>query len=203
MKQESGVRSQESGMSGQGEGTGAVAKPRVATIWLEGCSGCHMSFLDLDERLVALADKMDLVFSPLMDVKEFPQDVDVALVEGAINTEEDLAKIRKIRARTKILVSFGDCAVTANVPSMRNEFPLKDVLERSYIENVTLNPGLPSTGEEGVPALLPHARPVHEYVPVDFFIPGCPPPPDAIFATVADLLAGKTPDPGALTRFGR
>ncbi len=203
MKQESGVMSQGAATSGQGEGTVSAAKPRVATIWLEGCSGCHMSFLDMDERLVALADKMDLVFSPIMDIKEFPQDVDVTLVEGAINTEEDLAKIRKIRARTKILVSFGDCAVTANVPSMRNEFTLKDVLARAYIENVTLNPGLPITGEEGVPALLPHARPVHEYVPVDIFIPGCPPPPDAIFATVSDLLAGKTPDPGALTRFGR
>lgn len=178
-------------------------KPRVATIWLEGCSGCHMSFLDMDERLVELADKMDVVYSPLMDIKEFPQDVDVTLVEGAINTVEDLEKLRKIRARTKLLVSFGDCAVTANVPSMRNEFKLKDVLQRAYVENATLNPGPPSFTEEGVPGLLPRARPVHEYVPVDLFLPGCPPPADAIYYVLRELLAGRMPDPGALTRFGK
>ena len=116
-------------------------KPRVATIWLEGCSGCHMSFLDMDERLIELAGKMDLVFSPIADIKEYPENVDVALVEGAINTEEDLAKLRKVRSRTKILVSFGDCAVTANVPSMRNEFKLKDVLERAYVEHADVESG--------------------------------------------------------------
>ncbi len=178
-------------------------KPRVATIWLEGCSGCHMSFLDIDERLIELAGKMDLVFSPLIDIKEFPENVDVTLVEGAINTVEDLAKLRKIRARTKILVSFGDCAVTGNVPSMRNEFSLKEVLERAYVEHATLNQGLPTFGEEGVPALLLRARPVHEFVPVELFVPGCPPPPDAIYHVVSELLAGRMPDPGALTRFGR
>ncbi len=178
-------------------------KPRVATIWLEGCSGCHMSFLDMDERLVQLAEQMDLVFSPIMDIKEFPKNVDVTLVEGAINTDEDLEKLHKVRSRTKILVSFGDCAVTGNVPSMRNEFSRKDVLERAYVEHATLNPGMPSFGEDGVPRLLPRARPVHEFVPVELFVPGCPPPPDAIFFVVSELLAGRMPDPGPLTRFGR
>jgi NAD-reducing hydrogenase small subunit len=178
-------------------------KPRVATIWLEGCSGCHMSFLDMDERLVQLAEQMDLVFSPIMDIKEFPENVDVTLVEGAINTDEDLEKLRKVRSRTKILVSFGDCAVTGNVPSMRNEFSRKEVLERAYVEHATLNPGMPNFGEDGVPRLLPRARPVHEFVPVELFVPGCPPPPDAIFFVVSELLAGRMPDPGGLTWFGR
>jgi NAD-reducing hydrogenase small subunit len=178
-------------------------KPRVATIWLEGCSGCHMSFLDMDERLIELADKMDLVFSPIVDIKEFPENVDVCLVEGAINTEEDLVKLRKVRSCTKILVSFGDCAVTANVPSMRNEFKLKDVLNRAYVEHADVNPGLPVFGHETVPALLNRARPIHEFVPVEYFVPGCPPPPDAIFYVVNELLAGRTPDPGLWTRFGR
>jgi NAD-reducing hydrogenase small subunit len=178
-------------------------KPRVATIWLEGCSGCHMSFLDMDERLVELADRMDLVFSPIADIKEFPEDVDVTLVEGAVNTEEDLEKIRKVRSRTKILISFGDCAVTGNVPSMRNEFTVKEVLERAYVENATINQGQPTFGEAGVPGLLPRARPIHEYVPVDLFVPGCPPPPDAIYHVISELLAGNMPDPGMLTRFGR
>ncbi|MEJ5197505.1 MAG: NADP oxidoreductase [Anaerolineae bacterium] len=178
-------------------------KPRVATIWLEGCSGCHMSLLDMDERLVELADKMEVVYSPLMDIKEFPENVDVTLVEGAVNTAEDLEKVRKIRAHTRLLVSFGDCAVTANVPSMRNEFALRDVLHRAYVEHATLNGGTPTFGEEGVPPLLPRARPVHEFVPVDLFVPGCPPPADAIYYVISELLAGNMPDPGALTRFGR
>jgi NAD-reducing hydrogenase small subunit len=162
-----------------------------------------MSFLDIDERLIALAEKMDLVFSPIMDIKEFPENVDVTLVEGAINTEEDLEKIHKIRARTKLLVSFGDCAVTGNVPSMRNQFSREEILQRAYVEHATHNAGMPIFGEHGVPALLPRARPIHEFVPVDIFVPGCPPPPDAIFFVVSELLAGNIPDPGALTRFGR
>lgn len=178
-------------------------KPRVATIWLEGCSGCHMSFLDMDERLVELAARMDLVYSPLMDIKTFPENVDVTLIEGAINTREDLEKLREIRGRTRLLISFGDCAVTGNVPSMRNEIPLEEVLHRAYVENATVNPGMPDFGEAGVPPLLPRARPLHEFVSVDLFIPGCPPPADAIHHVVSELLAGKMPDPGVLTRFGR
>ncbi len=88
----------------------------LATVWLDGCSGCHMSFLDMDERLLALADRVELVYSPLVDYKEFPEGVDVTLVEGPVANEEDLEKIQRIRARTHILVSLGDCAVTSNVP---------------------------------------------------------------------------------------
>jgi NAD-reducing hydrogenase small subunit len=108
-----------------------------------------------------------------------------------------------VRANTKILVSFGDCAVTANVPSMRNEFKLKDVMNRAYVEHADLNPSWPITGHETVPALLPRARPVHEFVPVEYFLPGCPPPPDAIYYVVSELLAGRTPDPSTVSRFGR
>jgi NAD-reducing hydrogenase small subunit len=99
-----------------------MSKKRIATVWLDGCSGCHMSFLDMDERLVELFQQADLVYSPLVDLKEFPEEVDITLVEGAVSSEEDLHKIRMVRERTKILVAFGDCAVTGNVPSMRNPF---------------------------------------------------------------------------------
>ena len=105
-----------------------MSKARVATLWLDGCSGCHMSLLDMDERLLDLAGKIDVVFSPLVDQKEFPENVDVALVEGAVSSDEDLEKIRKVRARSRLLVSLGDCAVTANIPSMRNPFKVQDVL---------------------------------------------------------------------------
>ena len=129
-----------------------MSKARVATLWLDGCSGCHMSLLDMDERLLELAGKIEVVFSPLVDQKEFPENVDVALVEGAVSSDEDLEKILKVRARSRLLVSLGDCAVTANIPSMRNPFKVKDVLDRAYVENATLNPGAPV---DAVPTLLP------------------------------------------------
>jgi NAD-reducing hydrogenase small subunit len=171
----------------------------MATVWLDGCSGCHMSFLDIDERLLTLAESADLVYSPLVDAKVFPDDVDVTLVEGAVSSEEDLHKIRMVREKTKTLVSLGDCAVTANVPSMRNPFSTQAVYGRAYLENVTLDPGIP---DQVVPRLLPQARPVHEFVPVDVFVPGCPPSADTIFYVVSELLAGRQPELSPRTRFG-
>lgn len=175
-------------------------KVKVATVWLDGCSGCHMSFLDIDQRLIDLAQKIELVYSPLVDNKEFPKEVDVTIVEGAVATDEDIHKIRKIRSRTKLLLALGDCSVTGNVPSMRNPFTTTEIADRAYKENVDLNPGLPTTA---LPTLLDRVRPVHEVVEVDVFVPGCPPPADAIYAVLAALLEGKTPDVAALTRFGK
>jgi NAD-reducing hydrogenase small subunit len=176
-----------------------MSKIRLATVWLDGCSGCHMSFLDIDERLIELGQKVDLVYSPLVDAKEFPPDVDVTLVEGAVSSEEDLHKIKIVRERTKTLVSLGDCAITANVPAMRNPFPTKSVYARAYIENVTLEPGVP---DQVIPRLLPYARPVHEVVPVDVFVPGCPPSADTIFYALTELLEGRKPELSSRTRFG-
>ena len=119
---------------------------RLATVWFGGCSGCHMSFLDLDEFLIELAGKVDLVYSPVMDVKEYPENVDVCLIEGAICNEDNLELVHKIRQRTKVLVSFGDCAVTANVPAIRNQLGLgnaESVLQRAYVEGAQANPGIP------------------------------------------------------------
>jgi NAD-reducing hydrogenase small subunit len=176
-----------------------MSKVRLATVWLDGCSGCHMSFLDMDERLIALADRVRVVYSPLVDAKEFPEGVDVTLVEGAVSSEEDLARIRRIRERTKLLVSLGDCAVTANVPSMRNRFRVDAVLSRAYLETATHAPQIPM---EIVPALLPRAIPVHQVVPVDLFIPGCPPSADLIHDVLTELLSGRVPDLATRARFG-
>lgn len=173
--------------------------PTLATVWLDGCSGCHMSFVDMDERLLELAERVDIVYSPLVDTKEFPEHVDFCLVEGAVASEEDLAKIQMIRARTTTLIAFGDCAVTANVPAMRNPIGVRPLLERAYLENVTLNPGIPS---EVVPALLPMALPVNRVVKVDVFLPGCPPSADLIHQSLVDLIEGRTPDVHG-ARFGR
>lgn len=176
-----------------------AGKIKVATCWLDGCSGCHMSMLDMDERLLELVPRLDVVWGPLVDAKAFP-DVDVCIVEGAVATDEDLAKIKKIREHSKFLLALGDCAVTGNVPSMRNPFLLADVFARAYTENVQNKPQYPC---EALPRLLDRAIPVHEVVNVDLFVPGCPPPADAIYAVLTALLDGKTPDVAALTRFGR
>jgi NAD-reducing hydrogenase small subunit len=176
-----------------------MTRPRLATVWLDGCSGCHMSFLDMDERLLEIAQRADIVYSPLVDTKEYPAGVDVCLVEGAVSSEDDLHKIRLVRERTRTLVSFGDCAVTANVPGMRNPIGPAPLLERAYVENVTLRPGIPLAV---VPALLPTARPVHRVVKVDVFLPGCPPSADLIYRALIDLIEGRTPDTAG-ARFGR
>jgi NAD-reducing hydrogenase small subunit len=174
-------------------------KPKLATVWLDGCSGCHMSFLDMDERLLDLAAQADLVYSPLVDHKDFPEMADITLIEGAVSSQEDYDKIRKVRAHTKVLVSLGDCAVTANVPAMRNRFKVEAVLDRAYFENADLNRQIPV---DVIPPLRKHSVPVHHVVKVDVFIPGCPPSPDVIFDSVVELLANRAPDLRSKTRFG-
>jgi NAD-reducing hydrogenase small subunit len=176
-----------------------VSKPRIATVWLDGCSGCHMSLLDMDERLLDIFERADLVYSPLVDFKDYPENVDVCLVEGAVSSEEDLHKIKMVRERTKTIVAFGDCAVTSNVPGMRNPIGPDALFDRAYRENVTINPMRPN---KVVPKLLPTARPVHRVVTVDVFLPGCPPSADLIFNMLDDLLSGRVPDVSA-ARFGR
>ena len=180
-----------------------MSKIRFATVWMDGCSGCHMSFLDMDERILQIAPLIDLVYSPLVDAKVFPENVDVVLIEGAVSSEEDLEKILKVRARSKFLIALGDCAVTSNVPGMRNQFTVEEVETRAYIENAGFNQHIP---HEVIPVLLPKSRPVHEFVKVDLFVPGCPPPADAIFHVLSELLAGRVPDAAEvseLTRFGK
>lgn len=174
-------------------------KATLATVWLDGCSGCHMSFLDIDERLLELAEKADLVYSPLVDLKTFPEMVDITLIEGAVSSEEDFEKIKKVRAHTKTLVSLGDCAVMANVPGMRNMFKVEDVYARAYLENADENKHVPV---EVIPALRKRSVPVHHVVDVDVFVQGCPPSADTIYHTLTELLAGRVPDLTDKTRFG-
>ena len=171
----------------------------LATVWLDGCSGCHMSLLDMDERLIELSSQFRLVYSPLVDRKIFPEHVDVTLVEGAVASEEDLRKIRKIREHTRVLVSLGDCALTGNVSAMRNACGPQPVLFRVYAENADLQKQVPTIG---VPALLDRVRPVHEVVPVDVFVPGCPPSADTIFKVLSELLAGQVPTLEGVAHFG-
>ena len=169
-------------------------KIRFATVWLAGCSGCHMSFLDLDEWLIDLAQQVDVVYSPVgSDIKEYPEAVDICLVEGGVANKDNLELLLKVRRQTKTLISFGDCAVTANVPAMRNMLGgPESVLKRSYLELAEHSPQLPHAPGI-VPDLLEQVLPVHQVVNVDIYMPGCPPPADRIKATLEPLLRGEVP----------
>ncbi len=176
-----------------------MKKIKVATAWLDGCSGCHMSLLDMDAAIISLARKIDLVYGPLVDAQEFPEDVDVTLVEGAVSSQDDLSRIQKIRQRTTFLISLGDCAVTGNVPAMRNSIPVQKLLQRIYIDGAQEGKIVPS---DRVPALLKQARPLREFVKVDLCLPGCPPPSKTIVAVMNDLLDGRKPNGNLKVKFG-
>ena len=168
-----------------------MSKIRFATVWLDGCSGCHMSFLDMDLILLDLAARIDLVYSPLVDFKVFPENVDVTVVEGAVSSTEDEEKIKHIRARTKTLIALGDCAITSNVPGMRNVFGVDTIMHDTYGAHPPV---------QIIPPLLAKSVPVHHVVPVDVFITGCPPSADTIVKALLAALDGK-PNPTP-PRFG-
>ena len=177
-------------------------KPRVATAWLGGCSGCHMSFLDMDERLIELADKIELVYSPIADIKVFPNDVDVTLVEGAITNSENDELAHIIRKNSRIVIAFGDCATTGNVTAMRNPFSLQEIQKRSYIDLADKNPRIPDD-YVNIAQLLKTARPLHEVIKVDVWLHGCPPSADQIWFTINELLQGRMPVlPPVYLRYG-
>jgi len=174
-------------------------KLRLATCWLDGCSGCHMSVLDVDEGLLAVLKKADIVYGPLVDAQEYPEGVDVAVVEGAVSSQDDLKLAQLVRQRSRVVVALGDCAVTSNVPSMRNGLAVRKLLERVYVEGADEKPGVPT---DGVPPLLKQAIPLHDVIKVDVHVPGCPPKPNAILFVLSELLEGRQPDVGSKLRFG-
>ena len=164
-------------------------KLKIATCSLAGCFGCHMSLLDLDERLFELAERVQLDRSPLTDIKELG-DCDLGLIEGGVCNAENVHVLMEFRARCKILVAIGACALNGGVPAMRNQYDLKDCLEESYLRGIGLvNPQIPNDPE--IPLLLDQVHPVHEVVKIDYFLPGCPPSADAIWTFVNQLLSGQ------------
>lgn len=176
-----------------------MRKLRLATVWLDGCSGCHMSVLDLDASIIPILRKVDIVYGPLVDAQEFPEDVDVTLVEGAVSTQADADHIQVIRQRSKTLVSLGDCAVTGNVAAMRNIVPVHKLLQRIYVEGADTNQAVPG---DGLPQLLKLARPAQDFVKVDYSIPGCPPQSKSIATFLNNLVEGRKNETASKIKFG-
>jgi NAD-reducing hydrogenase small subunit len=158
-----------------------------------------MSLLDLDVRLIELASQCDVVYGPLVDAKQVPENIDLTLVEGAISSDHDWHLAIELRAKSKLLVAFGDCAVTGNVPSMRNVVPLSAIYQRVFRSTAAIGGNCPTVG---MPRLLDRVLPVHQVVSVDLFLPGCPPAAEAIYQVLLDVLVDRTPEPLKLTRFG-
>ncbi|MFN6355598.1 MAG: oxidoreductase [Cyanobacteriota bacterium] len=182
-----------------------LSRLRFATVWLAGCSGCHMSFLDLDEFLFDLAEQVEVVYSPVAsDAKHYPEAVDLVLVEGAVANADNLTLARQVRERSRWVVAFGDCAVSANVPGMRNLWNGPEpVLSRGYLELADHGGQLPCAPGI-VPELLEQVLPLHQVIAVDLWLPGCPPSAARIKAALLPLLAGELPqlEGAQMLRFG-
>ena len=168
-------------------------KLKVATTSLAGCFGCHMSFLDIDERLLDLMVVAEFDRSPLTDIKHCSEVVDIGLVEGGLCNAENVHTLREFRKHCKILVAVGACAINGGLPAMRNHVPLEDCLREAYVDGLggVVNPGIPNDPE--LPLLLNQVHPVHEVVRVDYFLPGCPPSADVFWKFLTDLASGREP----------
>ncbi|MBN2171351.1 MAG: NADP oxidoreductase, partial [Candidatus Krumholzibacteriota bacterium] len=169
-----------------------MAKPKVATTSLCGCFGCHMSILDIDERILKLVELIDFDKSPINDIKEFTGRCAVGLVEGGCANEENVRVLQDFRKHCDILISLGDCAINGGIPAMRNNIPLKECLAEAYINGPTVhNPSGKIPNDSEIPLLLNRVYPCHEVVKIDYHLPGCPPSADTIWEALVALLSGK------------
>ncbi len=169
-------------------------KITVCTDWLDVCSGCHMSFLDIDERIIELLKYVQLLSSPITDLKHPPEGgVDIGILTGAVSNDhqEEVAKL--MRSRCKTLIALGDCAVFGGICTMRNMFDTEDVLSRAYVETESTEAGQEIPRSPEIAKLFPEVKAVNQIVKVDIHIPGCPPPADTIWYALSELIAGRTP----------
>ena len=163
-------------------------KLRIATTSLAGCFGCHMSILDIDERILQLANLVEFDRSPIDDIKHCGP-CDIGIIEGAVCNSENVHVLREFRKNCKFLVAMGACAINGGLPALRNHFDLKDVLTDVYTRGD--NQSVPNDTE--LPLLLEKVHPLNEVVRIDYFLPGCPPSADTIWAGLKALLTGQEP----------
>jgi NAD-reducing hydrogenase small subunit len=168
----------------------ALPKVRIATTSLAGCFGCHMSFLDIDERILELMKIAEIDRSPLTDIKHCSP-CDIAIIEGGASNIENVHVLRELRANAKILVAIGACAINGGLPALRNHLDVGDVLDEVYRDANGEHAHVPNDPE--LPLLFDKVYPVNEIVRVDYFIPGCPPSADTIWKYLNDLILGRMP----------
>ncbi len=172
-----------------------MQKPKIATASLAGCFGCHMSLLDIDDRILKLIDLVDFDKSPVDDIKEFTGRCLVGLIEGGCCNEENVRVLQEFRKHCDILISVGDCAIDGGLPALRNGIPLKECLTEAYITGPTVyNPSGKIPSDSEIPLLLDRIYPCHEVVKIDYYLPGCPPPADTLWQALTALLSGKPID---------
>lgn len=172
-----------------------MSKPRVATASLAGCFGCHMSILDIDERILDLIELVEFDKSPIDDLKHFGGRCKIGLIEGGCCNEENVAVLEEFRRHCQILVSLGDCAIMGGIPALRNTVPMAECLAEAYLDGPTVyNPSGKIPNDPEIPLLLERVYPAHEVVHIDYTLPGCPPPADAIWAALVALLEGQPLD---------
>lgn len=171
-----------------------MSKPIIATTSLAGCFGCHMSLLDIDERILELAELVEFNKSPINDIKKFTKKCDIGLIEGGVCNSENVHVLKEFRENCKILISVGECAIMGGLPALRNNIPLRECLEEAYINGPSVEyneePVIPN--DEELPLILDKVYPCHEVVKIDYHLPGCPPRADLLYNALVALITGKT-----------
>ena len=169
-----------------------MGKPKIATTSLAGCFGCHMSLLDIDDRILELVELVEFDKSPINDIKEFTGECAVGLIEGGCANEENVRVLRDFRKHCKVLIAVGDCAIMGGIPAMRNNIPLAECLDEAYRNGPSVyNPGGTVPNDPDLPLLLDRVYTCNEVVKIDYFLPGCPPTADTLWAALTALLTGK------------
>jgi NAD-reducing hydrogenase small subunit len=169
-----------------------MSKPKVATAALSSCFGCHMSVLDIDERILQLVELIDFDKSPITDIKKFTGRCAVGIVEGGCCNQENVEVLRSFRENCDVLIALGDCATMGGIPALRNNVPLQECMDEAYRDGPTVhNPSGQLPNDEDLPLLLDRVYPIQDIVKVDIFLPGCPPPADAIWAALTALLTNQ------------
>jgi len=196
-----------------------MSKPKLALYWAASCGGCEVAVLDVEEKILDVAGFFDLVFWPCamdfkyQDVEAMPDgSIDLCLFNGAIRTSENEHMAHVLRAKSKVLVAFGSCAMDGCIPGLANLTTREAIFQTAYHETPsTVNPDgvrpLPhvavAEGELEIPEFYESVRTLGQTVPVDYFIPGCPPQPPQILAVLGAVMQGaELPPPGAVLGAG-
>jgi NAD-reducing hydrogenase small subunit len=173
-----------------------MSKPVVATASLAGCFGCHMSILDIDDRILKLIELVEFNKSPIDDIKQFTKQCDIGIIEGGCCNSENVENLQNFRKNCKILIALGECAIMGGLPAMRNGIPVRECLEEAYLNSPTIDPNdekiIPN--DDDIPMILDKVYPCHEIVKIDYYLPGCPPRADLIWNALVALVTGSEMD---------